>query len=49
MQELEIKTSHDELIARIIDNQDLYMYTSVLRRDEAIRLAKKILMVMGYE
>ena len=47
MQQTEIKTSHDELIARIIDNQDVYMYTSVLRRDEAIALAKKILEVLA--
>ncbi len=46
MQESEIKTSHDELIARIIDHKDVYMYTSVLRRDEAIALANKILEVM---
>lgn len=46
MQDQEIKTSHDELIARIIDNEDVYMYTSVLRKDEAIALAKKILEVM---
>ena len=47
MQESEIKTSHDELIARIIHNEDVcYMYTSVLRKDEAILLAKKILEVM---
>lgn len=46
MQDIEIKTSHDELIARIIDNEDVYMYTSVLRKDEAIALAKKILEVM---
>lgn len=43
MQETEIKTQHDELIARIIDKQDVYMYTSVLRKDEAISLARKIL------
>jgi hypothetical protein len=49
VQESEIKTSHDELIARIIDNEDVYMYTSVLRKDEAITLAKKILEVMDNE
>lgn len=49
MQESEIKTSHDELIARIIDNEDVYMYTSVLRKDEAIALAKKILEVMEWK
>ncbi len=43
MRESEIKTSHDELIARIVDNEDVYMYTSVLRKDEAILLAIKIL------
>jgi len=47
MSESEIKTKHDELIARIIDNEDVYMYTSVLRRDEAVALAKKILGVMA--
>jgi hypothetical protein len=46
MQEIEVKTQHNELIARIIDNQDVYMYTSVLRKNEAIALAKKILEVM---
>jgi hypothetical protein len=49
MQESEIKTSHDELIARIIDNEDVYMHTSVLRKDEALLLAKKILDVMQGE
>ena len=47
MQEIEIKTSHDELIARIIDGEDVYMYASVLRKDEAIALANKILKVMS--
>ena len=46
MQDIEIKTSHDELIARIINNEDVHMYTSVLRKDEAVELAKKILEVM---
>lgn len=46
MQEIEIKTSDGELVARIIDNEDVYMYASVLRKDEAIALAKKILEVM---
>mgnify|MGYP006908272077 CR=1 FL=1 len=49
MQEVEVKTEHDELIARIIDNEDVYMYTSVLRKDEAIALAKKILDVFKDE
>jgi hypothetical protein len=51
MQEIEIKTwckkSNDELVARIIDNEDVYMYASVLRKSEAIALAKKILEVMS--
>lgn len=47
MQELEIKTSDDELIARIIDKQDVYIYMSVIRGKDAIALAKKILDVMA--
>ena len=47
MQEIELKTEDDELIARIIDNEDVYMYSSVLRKNEAVALAKKILEVMG--
>lgn len=43
MQEIELKTEDDELIARIINNEDVYMYSSVLRKNEAIALAKKIL------
>ena len=48
MKESEIKTSHDELIARIIDNEDVYMYTSVLRKNEAILLANRILEVIKW-
>ena len=45
--EIEIGLSIDEeYIARIINNEDVYIYTSVLRKDEAIVLAKKILEVM---
>ena len=47
MQETEVKTQHDELIARITDDESVYMYTLVLRRDEAVSLAKKILEVMA--
>jgi hypothetical protein len=47
MQETEIKISDNELIARITDDESIYMYTSVLRRDEAVSLAKKILEVMA--
>ena len=38
-----------ELIARFIDNQDVYMYTSVLSKDEAIALANKILAKWEYK
>ena len=47
MRDIEIKISDDELISRIADNEDVYMYTSVLRKDEAIALANKILEVMS--
>ena len=49
MQETEIKISDNELIARITDDESIYMYTSVLRRDEAVSLAKKILEVMAWK
>lgn len=38
-----------ELIARFIDNEDVYMYTSVLSKDEAIALANKILAKWEYK
>ena len=47
MQETEIKISDDELIAIITYDESVYMYTSVLRRDEAVALAKRILEVMA--
>jgi hypothetical protein len=47
MQETEIKISDDELIARITDSESVYMFTSVLRKHEAIALANKILEVMS--
>jgi hypothetical protein len=34
-----------DLIARIVNNEDVYMYTSVLNKNEAIALANKILEV----
>lgn len=47
MQDIEIKTSH-ELIARITDNEDVYIHTPVLRKYDAIALANKILEVMQW-
>jgi hypothetical protein len=49
MSEIEIQAPYDELIARIVNKEDVYMYTKVLSRTDAIALAKKILEVMDNE
>ena len=49
MSEIEIQAPYDELIARIVNKEDVYMYTKVLTKTDAIAFAKKILEVMEDE
>lgn len=49
MSEIEIQAPYDELIARIVNKEDVYLYTKVLSKTDAIAFAKKILEVMDNE